>query len=116
MDQRRTLRLALKRAALSERMVVVFAPQAQRDVQAIYADLVREAGFLVANRQLARIRQNIENLSAFPEMGPCRTELGVNRRMLVIRPWVAIYRVGTHEVGVIRILHGARDLPRVLRP
>jgi toxin ParE1/3/4 len=76
--------------------------------------LMREAGEATAKRHVDRIRDRVEALRALPESAPLRPELGERRRLLVVRPWVVIYEVSGMEIRVLRIVHGARDLPRLL--
>ena len=51
-------------------------------------------------------------LADHPFLGSLDDTLGPGRRRLVISPYLIVYRVrDDREVTVLRILHGARDLP-----
>jgi plasmid stabilization system protein ParE len=43
-----------------------------------------------------------------------RPEFGKGRRCFLIRPYVAIYEPTPAIVMILRIVHGARDLPTLL--
>jgi plasmid stabilization system protein ParE len=66
---------------------------------------------------LARISDKIDLLTDFPELGVEREDLG-HRRVLLCRPYIIIYRLRPSGADtlliVLRIVHGARDLPTVL--
>ncbi len=77
--------------------------------------LVGEAGTAVAERVLREIRDAAERLAERPAMGRQRPELGATVRSWPIAPYVIFYRPTAFGVRVLRVLHGARDLPRAWR-
>lgn len=96
---------------------IEFAHRASIDLDDIDRYLTAEAGSRRAKLVLARIRDRIALLQEHPEAGPEREEYG-GRRILVCRPYVAIYTIRRLPqdtiVVVLRIVHGARDIPRLL--
>lgn len=96
---------------------IEFAPRAWADLDDIDRYLTQEAGGRRAKAVLRRIRDRIDLLAEHPRIGPIREEYG-GRRILPCRPYVAIYTVRPHRDGdliiVLRIVHGARDIPRLL--
>lgn len=93
---------------------VLYAPQARQDLAAIRSYLRAEAGVGVANRTLAQIKAKECLLCEFPKSGAPREDLHPGGRMLVMAPYVIIYEVLSTRVHILRVLHGARDLPDVM--
>ncbi len=96
---------------------IELARQAHADLDDIQTYLKREAGEARTQRMLARIRDKIDLLVDFPELGVEREDLG-HRRVLLCRPYIIIYRLRATDADklliVLRIVHGARDLPTLL--
>jgi toxin ParE1/3/4 len=69
-----------------------------------------------ADRVTEEIARRIEGLAAFPMMGAARDDLRKGIRQLSEPPYLIFYRVVEADatVEVIRVVHGARDLPDVL--
>jgi toxin ParE1/3/4 len=67
-----------------------------------------------AIRNDERIRQQIETLAQFPELG--RTGRVDATRELIIGHtlYIAAYRITSNTVVVLRILHGAQEWPKEL--
>ncbi len=55
-------------------------------------------------------------LAAFPELGPERSDIAAEARMLVIERWIALYRVVEQGVQIVRIVDGTRDLSQLITP
>lgn len=100
------------------RIRVELGVRAEDDLEEIGAYLQREAGRRTADSVTQNILQTIILLEEHPRLGVSREDLGANRRLLIIRSYVAIYEIGRDErgeyVSVLRIAHGARDLPGLL--
>jgi len=94
-----------------------FAPRARQDVLEITRWIARE------NRQAAlglryNLAQAAERLGQYPEYGAIRPELAdAPIRFLVLagQPYILVYDSGVSPPLILRVLHGARDLPDVLR-
>ena len=96
---------------------IELARHAHADLDDIQTYLKREAGEGRARRMLRRIRDKIDLLADFPELGVAREDLG-HPRVLLCRPYIIIYRLRSSGADnlliVLRIVHGARDLPTLL--
>jgi plasmid stabilization system protein ParE len=96
---------------------IEFAPGARRDLDDIEGYVTREAGRRRAKTVLARIRKRIAQLAEHPRSAPERDDLR-GRRALICGPYVAIYRLRSRDDGaivvIVRIVHGARDLPALI--
>jgi addiction module RelE/StbE family toxin len=86
---------------------------AQADREAIF-DYIEadspQAAITVDNR----IRQQVEELMKFPEIGrPGRID---GTRELIIRrtPYIAAYRIAGKTIRILRVLHGAQMWPQEL--
>ena len=82
---------------------------------------VREAGAEVARRFQESVDATLQQLSLHPEMGRVRRfrhpKLQGLRSHVVERPFhrtVIFYRVHKDVLQAVRLIHGARDLPRRL--
>jgi toxin ParE1/3/4 len=66
-----------------------------------------------ANRWLDIIDQKCHLLARMPELGRKRPDLAPELRGLPVENHVIFYRRVTDGIQVIRVLHGARDLPQL---
>lgn len=93
------------------------APRAQADLLDIETYLRREVGECRTKAVLRRIRDRIDRLQEFPALGVEREDYR-GRRVLQCKPYIAIYRVRHVDadtiVIILRIVHGARDIPTLL--
>jgi toxin ParE1/3/4 len=69
-----------------------------------------------ADALMRRMQQRIGGLESRPFIGRARPELRSDLRSLVVGSYLVFYMVTNELVEVVRVLHGARDLPRILRP
>lgn len=67
-----------------------------------------------ADRQHQALLLSMQRLSEQPSLGRARPELGNDARALVVGEYLIIYRVEPDRIFVSRVIHGARDIPRVL--
>lgn len=67
-----------------------------------------------AERMILQIYEAEDRLSAFPELGRARLELGPEIRSWAVGSYIVFYRIGAVAVEILRILHGARDIGDVL--
>lgn len=66
----------------------------------------------------AAVAGALERLGRFPELGAARPDLAPSPvRFLAVRgfPYVMAYDASASPPRVLRVVHGARDLPEVLR-
>jgi toxin ParE1/3/4 len=88
-------------------MNAIYAPRAQRDLEAIAEYLVQRSPSGAKN-VLAAIKSSAEILEAFPEIGRVVDDAG-RRRVPVSRfPYVIYYRIEGNEVFILHIRHTSR--------
>jgi toxin ParE1/3/4 len=68
-----------------------------------------------AEQTVERIAAAERRLSDFPEIGQARPDIAEGIRHWPVGPYLILYRVEPDCVLVIRVVHGARDLPRLFR-
>jgi toxin ParE1/3/4 len=64
-----------------------------------------------ADRLLETVDEKCRLLARMPEMGRQRFDLAPNLRSLPVGDYVIFYRPVPDGIQVIRVLHGARDIP-----
>ena len=90
-----------------------YLPQADADLDEIHA-WIAENDPRAASRTINRIVDSVRRLADFPGSGQDRPEVGKDVRSLVSGKYVILHRVGADSVDIVRIVHGARDLARLL--
>ncbi|HEX8224978.1 MAG TPA: type II toxin-antitoxin system RelE/ParE family toxin [Allosphingosinicella sp.] len=88
-------------------------PQAIRDVEEIWQFIAAE-DVAAAERWIRRIADSTNRLTEFPNSGAPRPELAPGARSIVIGRYLVLYRVGADSVDIVRVVHGARELSRLL--
>jgi toxin ParE1/3/4 len=94
---------------------IVFRQAALRDLKQIGEYIARE-DVAAAERFRNKIVRRINILRQFPESARPRPEFGRDIRTIPIGRYIVFLRIEAPKVTVLRILHGARDLPRVMKP
>jgi toxin ParE1/3/4 len=90
---------------------VVFSPEAQTDVRALYLFIAERSGDARAIAYLNRIETYCLGFADFPERGMCRDELWPGLRVTGFERRVTIaFTVAAEAVTILRILYGGRDL------
>jgi len=69
----------------------------------------------IALRFLDKIDDRVNLLAENPHAGEARPDLGANVRGFPVGNYIIFYRPLDDGIEVLRILHGARDIPRVFR-
>jgi toxin ParE1/3/4 len=64
-----------------------------------------------AEQQIQHIESAEQRLAQFPELGPARPDLHPDLRSWIVGSYLILYRIDPDAVTVVRVLHGARDLP-----
>ena len=64
---------------------------------------------------VSEIRGHCERIAKAPHAYPARPELGEGLRSCAHGRYLIVFQPDTEEVLIVRILHGARDLPALLR-
>ena len=86
---------------------------ATEDLDSIYEYIARE-NRTAAAKMLHDIYATFEVIAANPDAGRRRNELASGLQSLVFRNYVILYRVTKDEIRINRILHGARDLSKIV--
>jgi toxin ParE1/3/4 len=69
----------------------------------------------IADKIINRIAVKLDQLLSFPFSGNRRPEFGDGYYSVVVGNYVTFYRVSETKIEVSRVLHGARDLSRILQ-
>ena len=95
---------------------IVRTPRAKADVLSIGRYIAQQSGSRsAALRFLDKIDAKLKFLAQHPLAGEARPELAADVRSFPIGNYVIFYRPSEDGIDVLRILHGARDIPRVFR-
>lgn len=91
----------------------IYTRLARAELDEIIATIAFHAGRRTAAKWRRRIRDAAVRLAEFPYLGAAdEAQLGPGRRRWVVEPYLIVYRVEPdRSVTVLRIVHGARDLP-----
>jgi plasmid stabilization system protein ParE len=90
----------------------ILAPEAAHDLLEIWRHLKRKAGVGIAERA---IRDRIAFLARTPGAGHWRRDLtDVPVKFFSVYSYLIVYRPETKPLQVVAILHGYRDVDRVL--
>ncbi len=89
---------------------------AREDLKEIGRYIARESqDRSVAFRFLDSIEQKLQLYATQPEMGERRPDLGRNVRHFPVGQYVVFYRPIEAGIEILRVLHGRRDIPSILR-
>jgi toxin ParE1/3/4 len=66
-----------------------------------------------ATRVLRKIKSTLNKLERNPKMGRDRSELAPGLRSVACHPYVLFYRIVDKDIDLVRVLHGARDVPSI---
>jgi plasmid stabilization system protein ParE len=92
----------------------VLTAEARADLAEI-ADFIRQDSPGAARRVVESLREAMAKLADLPEMGHVREDLAPTPlRFWPIYSYLVIYRPESRPLQVVRILHGARDVRRLL--
>jgi toxin ParE1/3/4 len=94
---------------------VVYTPDAQADLDELFAWIADRADEATAERYMRRIRRPCERLDLFPERGTKRDDIAPGLRTFGVERRVTIaFKVYDDRVSIIRVLYGGRDVEAVL--
>ena len=91
-----------------------FTPLAARDLEEIVTYLAARNPAAAA-RLLDDVTERLKGLAAMPLSGRKREELSSSLRSVPVGGYVIFYQPVEEGVIVVRILHGARDIARLLQ-
>lgn len=90
-------------------------PLAQDDLFSIWVYLADNAGLDVALEYETRFYRTFEQLGERPLIGHMREDLTARPvRFWMVTPYLIVYRADSTPVEIVRILHGNRDVRRLL--
>src|SRR5262245_6931833 len=94
----------------------LLTPAATRDIDHILEYILEHSG---ANRALhvhRRLYQGLSRIAENPGLGHFRDDLAdESLRVYAVFSYLIIYRPGTRPLQILRVIHGARDLPRAFQ-
>jgi toxin ParE1/3/4 len=93
---------------------VVRTETAEADLVEIF-DYLDERSPAAAERLAKAVNASCARLGEFPLLGRTREELRPGLRSVVVEKYVVFYRVTPLAVEILRILHGSRDLERIIK-
>lgn len=95
---------------------VVFAPEAEAQLVALYRFIAREASPDIARRFTDAIVEHCERLQNFPHRGTPRDDLRPGLRALTFRRRVTIaYAIEADLVAILGIFYGGQDFETILK-
>jgi plasmid stabilization system protein ParE len=91
-----------------------FASRAKQDLREIRAYIARDSRDS-ADRTVRRVREAVRSLSQTPWLGHAREDVRYpHARFYLVYSYLIVYETSDTRLVVLRVLHGARDLPSVL--
>jgi toxin ParE1/3/4 len=84
--------------------------QADADLDEIWLHIALD-NVTAADRLMERTAAAEDRLAAFPQIGQARPEIRPDLRHWPVGPYLIFYRIDQEEVSIVRVVHGARDLP-----
>jgi plasmid stabilization system protein ParE len=92
----------------------IVSPKADEDIFEVWRYLYERAGVEVANRVEAEIYSALETLAQNPRLGHKRSDLTSHPVLFfTVYSYMIVYRAHT-PLEISRVLHGKRDLKRIL--
>ena len=80
----------------------------------IWSDIASDS-IRAADRMVDKITSLFDELAEMPGIGTLQPEVGPQVLRHVVRPDLIFYRPIESGVGILRVLHDARDLPPILK-
>lgn len=94
----------------------IISDLAREDLVEIWATIAEARDEKTAEQMTGKILAKCRTHALFPESGRSREEILPGLRSFPVKPYVVFYRVETGTILVLRILHGRRDVERVMNP
>jgi toxin ParE1/3/4 len=95
---------------------VIFRPQAEADLLALYRYIAEASGLGIASEYIDRIEVACMSLATFPNRGSKRDDLAPGLRTVTFeRRLTIVYRVLKARVEIVTIAYGGRDFESDLR-
>jgi len=98
------------------RYAVVFTPEAQEQLAAIYRHIAAAASPAIAERYVGAVITYCEGLQTFPLRGTCRDDIRPGLRVTNYKKRVAVaFCVDAETVSIIGVFYGGKDYEVVLK-
>ena len=93
------------------------APAAESDLDDIWYYIATESGSVeTADRLIDTITQTFWTVTKFPHIGRRRDrELAPGLRSFPVGEYVIFYRIAGHDVLILRVVRGSRDIDALFR-
>jgi len=92
-------------------MRIEWTGDALADFEHISKWIESERTLSLANRICRRVYEAVQALRRQPSLGRAGRVAGTGELVVTGTPWIAVYRVKSDTIQVLRILHGAQDWP-----
>lgn len=94
----------------------ILAPEAVRDLTEIWRYIKKNSSLEMAERVEAAIRDRIGFLAENPNAGHLRKDLTDEAvKFFSVYSYLVVYRPDTYPLQIVALLHGRRDVERILR-
>lgn len=93
-------------------LFVEISEAADRDLENIFDYTCSEHGVDQATNYVSSFDEVFQSLTSYPEIGRTRPEIRKGLHSVVTGYHIVFYRILGDRIRIVRILHGARDLPR----
>jgi toxin ParE1/3/4 len=93
---------------------VVLSTAAELDLADIW-DHIAQDNRPAANRILDLIQARLQSIARFPKIGAAYPEVADDLRCYWVGNYAIFYRLRPTAVEIARVLHGARDIPSLIR-
>ena len=93
----------------------VITDLAKADLKGIWKEIARRRDTATASRMTGKILDLCRSHAQFPETGQARDELALGLRSFPVVPYVVFFRPFRDSIEVLRVLHGRRDVHRIMR-
>jgi toxin ParE1/3/4 len=87
--------------------------QAEEDLIDIWLYIAHD-DVRAADRVLDDIEEKLLLLADQPDLGPARPDIAPDLRYFPVRRYLILYRQITDGIEIVRVVHGARDVPTLM--
>jgi plasmid stabilization system protein ParE len=98
------------------RYTVLFTPEAQEQLAAIYRHIAAAASPTIAERYVGAVITYCEGLQTFPHRGTCRDDIRSGLRVTNYKKRVAIaFNVDAEHVSILGVFYGGQDYEAIFK-
>jgi Plasmid stabilization system protein len=92
--------------------VIQLTAQAEEDLIELWLYIAQDNP-AAADRVLDDIEERFHSLAENPLMGRLRPDIAPELRYFVVGKYLILYRIVPDGIQIVRVIHGARDLPNL---